>query len=277
MAAPRALWKGVLKLESINCAVKLIGASTESGKLHFKTLSRKSRLPVKSEYRDEMTGATVEHDEQVKGYELDGGDFLTIEPEEIEALKTEATHQLEIDGFVDQSSVSPLYLEKPYYLVPADELATEAYTLVAKAMERKKVAAVGRIVMQQRERSVLVEPRDRGMVVTLLRQANEVVDEADVFGGIEKTKVEPDLLEIATLLIDRKPAHFDPSKFEDRYENALIEMIQAKIKGKKLPVKAPPPPETNVVNLASLLRKSLEKEGGAKPRAKSASKKSKAA
>jgi DNA end-binding protein Ku len=276
MTAPRALWKGFLKLESINCAVKLIGATSESSKLHFKTLNRKSKLPVKSEYRDEETGETVEHDEQVKGYELDGGTFLTIEPEEIEALKTEATHRLEIDGFVDQASVSPLYLEKPYYLIPADDLAAEAYTLVAKTIARRKVAAIGRIVMQQRERSVLVEPRGRGMVVTLLRQANEVVDEAGIFGAIEKTKVEPELLEIATMLIDRKPARFDPSKFEDRYEDALIEMIQAKIKGKKLPAKAPPPPQTNVVNLASLLRKSLEKESGAK-RAKSAAKRRKAA
>jgi DNA end-binding protein Ku len=277
MAAPRALWKGFLKLESINCAVKLIGASSESGKLHFKTLSRKSKLPVKSEYRDEKTGETVGHDEQVKGYELDGGTFLTIEPDEIEALKTGATHLLEIDGFVDEASVSPLYLEKPYHLVPADDLATEAYTLVAKAMARNKVAALGRIVMQQRQRSVLVEPRDRGMVVTLLRQANEVVDAADVFGGIENAKVEPELLEIATMLINRKPAHFDPSKFEDRYEDALIEMVQAKIKGKKLPTKMPPPPKSNVVDLASLLRDSLQKEGGANPPAKPAAKKSKVA
>ena len=131
-------------------------------------------------------------------------------------------------------------------------------------MANKKVAALGRIVMQQRERSVLVEPRDAGMVLTLLRQENEVVDEDEIFGKIGDKKLDAELLEIATMLIDRKPTSFDPSKFEDRYEDALIEMIQAKMKGKKLPQQAAPPPRDNVVNLASLLRKSLEKEGGGK-------------
>jgi DNA end-binding protein Ku len=204
----------------------------------------------------------------VKGYELDSGEFLIIEPDEIENLKTEATHRLEIDGFVPEDAVSSVYLEKPYYLIPADELSTEAFVLIARTMANKKVAALGRIVMQQRERSVLVQPRDAGMVLTLLRQENEVVDEAEIFGSIGNRKLDAELLEIATMLIDRKPTSFDPSKFEDRYEDALIEMIQAKMKGKKLPQQAAPPPRDNVINLASLLRESLEKEGGAKTKTK---------
>jgi DNA end-binding protein Ku len=261
MAAPRAMWKGFLKLESITCGVKLAGATSESSKLRFRTLNRKNRQPIKSEYRDDETDKTVERDEQVKGYELGDGEFLSIEPAEIEKLKKAGEHRLDIDGFVPEASVSSVYLEKPYYLYPADRVAGEPFALIRDAMAKKKVAAIGRLVMQQRERSVLIEPRDAGMVLTLLRQANEVADEGKFFEGLKKQKIDAELLDIATMLIDRKRTHFDPSKFEDRYENALIEMVEAKKKGKKPPTKAVSRPKQNVVNLASLLKKSLQQEG----------------
>jgi len=266
------LWKGFLKLGSITCAVKLTGAVSEAGKIHFRTLNRKTRQPVKAVFVDEDTGDIVERDEQVKGYELDKGEFLLVEPAEIDRLKQAGDHRLDIDGFVDRASVSSIYREKPYYLTPGDRLASEPYALIRAALEDGSVDAIGRIVMQQRERSVLVEPLEGGLVVTLLRQANEVVADKQYFDGIPKGKVDPDLGEIAGMLIDRKASHFDPSSFEDRYENALAAMLEAKKKGKKPPKPVAPAPREKVVNLASLLKKSLEQESKhpAKPRARKA-------
>jgi DNA end-binding protein Ku len=260
VAAPRALWKGFLKLGSITCAVKLVGAVSEAGKIHFRTLNRKTRQPVKAIYVDEETGDPVERDEQVKGYELEKGEFLLVEPEEITRLKKAGEHRLDIDGFVDRASVSSIYREKPYYLLPGDRLANEPYALIKAALEGEGVDAIGRVVMQQRERSVLVEPMDGGLVMTLLRQANEVVADKQIFDGIPKGEVDPELGEIAAMLIDRKAASFDPADFEDRYENALAAMLEARKKGKKPPKPAPKPRE-KVANLASLLKKSLEQEG----------------
>jgi DNA end-binding protein Ku len=254
------LWKGYLKLGNITCAVKLAGAVTESGKIHFRMLNRKNRTPVKAIYVDQETEQPVERDQQVKGYELDKGEYLLIEPDEIEKLKTAGEHRLQIDGFVDRSSVSSVYREKPYYLLPGDRVASEPYALIHAALRDKAMDAVGRIVMQQRERSVLVEPLDGGLVVTLLRQANEVVADKQFFEGIPKGKVDPDVADIAGMLIDRKAAHFDPSSFEDRYEDALTAMIDAKSKGKKLPKAAPPKPREKAASLASLLKKSLQQE-----------------
>jgi DNA end-binding protein Ku len=269
MAAPRALWKGYLKLGNITFTVKLAGAVSEAGKIRFRTLNRKTRQPVKAVYVDEETGEPVERQDQVKGYELDNGEYLLIEPEEIDKLKKAGEHRLEIDGFVDRSSVSSLYREKPYYLFPGDRLASEPYELIREALENEHVGAIGRIAMQQRERSILVESLGGGLVVTLLRQANEIVAEKNYFEKIPKATIDPELAEIAGMLIDRKKTHFEPSSFTDRYEDALVAMIEAKKKGKK-PPKAAPRPKENVVNLAALLKKSLAQEHEPKKRRKAA-------
>jgi DNA end-binding protein Ku len=260
VAAARALWKGYLKLGNITCSVKLAGAVSEAGKIHFRTLNRKNRLPVKAIYIDQETEEPVERDQQVKGYEVDKGEYLLIEPAEIDRLKTAGEHRLDIDGFVDRASVSSVYREKPYYLLPGDRLASEPFALIQAALSARKMDAIGRIVMQQRERSVLIEPLDEGLVVTLLRQANEVVADKQFFEGIPKGKPDPELAEIAGMLIERKAAHFDPSSFDDRYEEALAAMIEAKRTGKKPPKAATPKPRENTVNLASLLKRSLAQE-----------------
>jgi DNA end-binding protein Ku len=261
MAAPRALWKGYLKLGNITFTVKLASAVTEASKIRLRTLNRKTRQPVKAVYVDEETGEPVEREDQVKGYELDKGEYLLIEPEEIDKLKKAGEHKLEIDGFVDRSSVSSLYREKPYYVTPGDRLASEPYGLIRAALENEHVSAVGRIVMQQRERSALLESLGGGLVVTLLRQANEIVADKNYFEKIPEARTDPELADIAGMLIDRKKTHFNPSSFTDRYEDALVAMLEAKKKGKK-PPKAAPRPKENVVNLAAILKKSLAQEGG---------------
>jgi DNA end-binding protein Ku len=274
MVAPRAVWKGFLKVGSVSCGVKLVGATSETGKVHFKILNRKDGLPVKSAYVDEQTGDIVETEDQTKGFEVEKDDFIEIEPDEIKKLKLTSAHTLEVDEFVALDEIDTRYLQKPYYLVPADGAALEAFSVLREAMKKKRVAARSCVVLYQRGREVVIQPFGKGMLLTELRTRDEMVSEKSVFEDLTSPKYDKDLLEIAELLIDKKVTKFDPSKFEDTYEDALIAMIDAKRKGKK-PPKAAPPPKENVVDLASLLRKSLAKEGikapsNAKPARKSA-------
>ncbi|MEI9403766.1 Ku protein [Mesorhizobium argentiipisi] len=260
MVAPRAVWKGFLKVGSVSCGIKLVGATSEAGKVHFKILNRKDGLPVKSAYVDEQTGDVVETEDQTKGFELEENDYIEIEPDEIKKLKLTSAHTLEVDEFVALDDIDTRYLEKPYYLVPADGAALEAFSVLREAMKKKRVAARSCVVLYQRGREVVIQPFGKGMLLTELRTRNEMVSEKSVFEGLKSPKYDKDLLEIAELLIDKKVTKFDPSKFEDTYEDALIAMIDAKRKGKKLP-KAAPKPKENVIDLAAVLRKSLAKEG----------------
>ena len=258
--ALRAVWKGLLKFGAVSCGIKLINAASESEKIHFRILNRKDRLPVKAAYVDEITGDIVGTEDQVKGYELNKGEYLVIEPDDIKKLKPTTEHMLEVAETVDLGSIDQRYLDKPYYIVPADAMSKEPYAVIRQALAKKKAAARASIVLYQRGREVVIRPYGDGMMMTTLRNAKDVVSEKAIFDGIKVPKTDPEMVEIATLLIDKKIGKFDPSKFEDRYENALIEMINAKKAGKKPPKPAAPPKE-NVVNLADVLRKSLEKEG----------------
>ncbi len=278
MVAPRAVWKGFLKFGSVACAIKLVGATSESEKIHFRILNRKTRQPVKSAYVDEGTDEAVESGDQVKGYQTDKGDYVMIEPEEIKQLKLSSEHTLEIDDFVALDTVDQRYLEKPYHVVPADAGAQETFAVIREAMARKKVAGRACIVLYQRGREVVIQPEGKGngMLMTTLRNHNEMIAENSVFEGLSKVKTDSEMIEIAELLIDKKAGRFDPGKFEDVYENALIEMIKAKQHGKK-PPKAAPTPKENVVDLAGILRKSLEHEGISKGAGKPVSKRGKKA
>ena len=258
--ALRAVWKGFLKFGAVSCGIKLINAASESEKIHFRILNRKDRLPVKAAYVDEITGDIVGAEDQVKGYELNKGEYLIIEPDDIKKLKPTTEHMLEVAETVDLGSIDQRYLDKPYYIVPADAMSKEPFAVIRQALAKKKAAARASIVLYQRGREVVIRPYGDGMMMTTLRNAKDVVSEKAIFDGIKVPKTDPEMVEIATLLIDKKIGKFDPSKFEDRYENALIEMINAKKAGKKLPKPAAPPKE-NVVNLADVLRKSLAKEG----------------
>lgn len=260
MVAPRAAWKGFLKVGSVSCGVKIVGATSEASKVHFRILNRKDGLPVKSVYADDETGKPVDVEDQVKGFEVEKDEFLQIEPDDIKALKLTSNHTLEVGEFVSLDEIDTRYLEKPYYLIPADGAALEAYGVIRDAMRNKGVAARSCVVLYQRGREVLIQPYGKGMVMTELRNHNEMVSQDSVFDGLRTQKYDPELLEIAGMLIDKKLTTFDPSKFEDTYEDALIAMIDAKRKGKQLPKPAPKPKE-NVINLAEVLKKSLRQEG----------------
>ncbi|ESZ24797.1 MULTISPECIES: Ku protein [unclassified Mesorhizobium] len=273
MVAPRAVWKGFLRVGSVSCGVKIVGATSEATKIDFKILNRKDGLPVKSAYVDEETGDVVKAEDQIKGYEADKDDFIHVEPDELKKLKLTSQHTLDVDSFVPVAEIDTRYLEKPYYLIPADGASLEAFAVLRDAMAKKRVAARSCVVLYQRGREVLIQPLGKGMLLTELRTHNEMTSEDTVFDDVKSAKYDSDLLEIAGLLIDKKVTKFDPSKFEDTYEDALIAMIDAKRKGKK-PPKPVPKPKENVVDLASVLRKSLAKEGIGQDRPKANSRKS---
>lgn len=267
--AARAVWKGFLKLGNVTCGVKLTGAVSESERIHFKILNRDTQEPVRSAYVDQQTGETVKTEDQIKGYEVDRHQYLLVEPEEIAALKLESTHVLTVDGFVDKAEVDPIYYDKPYYLMPSDKPSTDAFIVIRDAMAKTKKVGLATVVLFQRERHVTIEPMDKGMVLTTLHKHKEIVPAAKVFAELNDTKIDPEMTEIASMIIGKKITHFDPSHFEDTYEDALAQLIEAKRKGEPLPKPAPKPKE-NVKDLASILRKSLEAEGLAPPKGKKA-------
>lgn len=273
MTAPRALWKGFMKLGNVTFGVKLIGAVSEAERIHFRILNRETREPVKSAYIDEVTGEQVATDDQVKGYEVDRNEYLLVDPEEIASLKLESEHLLTIDSFVDKTEVDPIYFDKPYYLIPADSPSAEAFATIREAMTKTKKAGLATVVLFQRERHVVIEPIDKGMLLTTLHKHKEIVPAERVFGEMKDHPIDPEMTDIATMIIDKKVSTFDPSKFEDAYEYALQALIDSKRTGKPMPKSAPAPKETTG-RLAEVLRKSLEAEGlappkGKKPKAKS--------
>lgn len=276
-SAARAAWKGFLRVGSVSCGVKIVGVVTEAEKIRFNILNGKTGNKVRSVHVDEETDEQIDAADQIKGYEADKGDFIEIESDEIKALTLTSEHTLDVGEFVLIADIDTRYLEKPYYMIPADKPSTEAFIVLRDAMEKQKMAARSCVVMYQRGHEVVIQPYGEGMLMTWLRPHSDVAEAGSVFDGFPTGKQDPELLEIAGMLIDKKLTTFDPSKFEDRYEEALIELIDAKRKGKKLPKpKAAPKPE-NVVNLADVLKKSLVQEGIDAPKKGKSSKKSKAA
>ena len=250
-----------MKFGTVTCAVKLVGATSEAERIHFRILNRKSLLPVKSAYVDEETGDTVPTKNQIKGYELDNGEFIHIEPDDIKALKPVAEHGMEVESTSDVDGVDRRYLEKPYFIVPADAVASETFAVIREALRKKNAVARAGVVLYQRGRQVVIQAEDKGMLMTTLRDAGEVLSEKEAFEGLSDTRPDPEMVEIADLLIAKKTGEFDPSDFEDRYETALIKMLEAKKAGRKPPKPVAPPKADNVINLADVLRKSLTKEG----------------
>jgi DNA end-binding protein Ku len=265
----RPAWKGYLKLSLVTCAVELFNATTQTEKISFRVINRETGNTVRRIYVDAETGDPVEDEDQVKGYEIGGDEYLLVEEEEIEAVQIESSHTLNFDGFVNKADIDPIYLDTPYYLAPADEVSEEAFAVIRDALKEKKMAGIARIVLYRRERPVAIEPRDRGMLLTTLRFDKLVRKPKEIFGEIDKVNVDDEMTELATHIIDRKRMKFEPSKFEDKYENALADLIEAKRKGRKPPVAKAPERPSNVINLFDALKKSLASDGnGSAPRRK---------
>src|SRR5664279_6110712 len=240
--APRPNWKGFLKLSLVSCAVAMYSATSTSQRIRFNIINRKTGNRIHNEVVDAETGDPVEQEDRVKGYKLEGDQYLLVEDDELDNVALESTHTIDIEEFVPMSEVDRIYLDESFYLVPQDDVAQEAFAVIREAMNKEDLAGLARVVVYRRERLLLVRPRGKGLMATALRYKNEVRDEKDYFDDVEDIKVPADMLKLAVHILDTKKGHFKPEKFEDRYENALIELIKAKRAGKEPPTLAEPKP-----------------------------------
>lgn len=253
--APRPNWKGFLKLSLVSCAVALYPATTTSQRIRFNILNRKTGNRIRNDVIDAETGQPVEPEDRVKGYQFEKGHYVLVEEDELDNVALESTHTIEIEQFVPIAEVDRIYLDESYYLVPQDEMAQEAFVVIREAMRKENLVGLARVVIYRREHLLLLAPRGKGLMATTLRYKTEVRAEKNYFDEIEGIKIPADMLKLATQILKSKKGHFDPSKFEDRYEGALMDLIKAKRSGKSPPIVTEDRP-SNVINLMDALRRS---------------------
>jgi DNA end-binding protein Ku len=274
--APRANWKGFLRLSLVTCPVALYPATSESEKVSFNQLNRKTGHRIKYAKVDADTGEEVDNDDIVKGYKVDTDTFIEVTKEELENVALESTRTIEIDEFVDRSEIDPRYLIRPYYLVPDGKVGHDAFAVIRETIRDLNKVAIGRVVLTNREHIIALDPLDKGLMGTLLRYPYEVRSEKDYFDEIQDVKVTKDMLDLARHIVEQKSGSFEPEKFEDQYETALVDLINQKRAGKPITAKARPSGE-NVVDLMEALRKSVGGAAAAPPASKKPAKKSKKA
>ena len=266
--APRASWKGYIKLSLVSCPVRLYPATSSNERISFNQLHKKTHNRINMKPVDPELGM-VERSDLVKGYQYEDDQYVIIEDSDLEAVRIEANHTLNIEAFVDASEVDAIYQDTPYYLAPDGPMAEETFIVLREAMRQENKLAIARLVMSNRERVVTIGARGKGMMVSTLRMANEVRAAAAYFDDIPDAKPDAEMLQMAQRLIEQKVTEFDIRAYEDRYEVALREMIKEKLKGHK-PVVAAAPERGNVINLMDALKASL---GQGKPPAESKPKK----
>lgn len=262
--APRSSWKGHLKLSLVSCPVRLFNATSRSEKVAFHLLQKDTHNRIQMKPHDPELGP-VERADLVKGYEYEKDQYVVFSDEDFEKIQIDSSKAIVIEKFVDAKEVDPIYLDAPYYLAPDGAVAEETFRVIQHAMRDKDKVALSRIVLANRERLIALTCRDRGFLMMTLRTADEVRDSKDYFTDIKDEEPEAEMLDLAEKLIEQKSGKFDPSEFKDRYQDAVIEMVKAKIKGQE-PVLAKAPERGKVINLMDALRRSLE---DAKPPAES--------
>ena len=271
--ATRAVWKGQLRLSLVAIPVELYPATKSGARVSFRQIHGPSGKPVRYEKTVAGIGA-VTSDDIMKGYETAKGDFLLLQPDEIDSIRLQTKKTLELVQFVDQCEISPLYFDKPYYVVPTDDLAEDAYRVVRDALRMAKKAALGQLTMRGREYLCAIRPCGDGLLLETLRYADEIREAEPLFSGIEDKKADKELLDVATQLIARKTAPFDADVFKDHYDAALRDLIEAKRKNRKTPRTTldqdDRPSGENVVDLMAALKESLKKDKPAPKRKKTA-------
>lgn len=262
--AARAYWKGQIRLALVSIPVEIFTATKSGAAIAFNQIHEPTGKRIRYEKVVEGVGP-VDPDEIVKGFQYEKGSYVLLEDEEIEAVKLESKKTLELTQFVDPDEIDVFYFEKPYYVVPADDLAEEAYIVLREALRRTKKVAIGQLALRGREYIVSLKPCGRGIVLETLRYADEVHRAQGYFRDIADAKPDEELLDLAETLINRKAAPFDPAKFHDRYVDALKDLIERKRKGHTIHAEEEEKPQKamNVVDLMAALKRSIEKPGAA--------------
>ena len=271
--ALRPTWRGHLRLALVSCPVRLTPATTSSSNIRFHKLNKKTGNRLRQQMIDAETGKVVERDETIMGYEFEKGRYVKVEPEEIDALKIESSEIITIERIVKMQDIDTLFEESPYIMEPDDKSGLDIYATIREAMRSKEVVGIGRLVLSRREHPVMVQPRGKGMMLTTLHDPDEVRLPEEIFDDIKDVKVDKQNLSLAETLIERMEGAFDLKLFEDRYQAALKDMVEAKMKGKKITAPTEVARPSNVVNLFEALKASVAAEkGGGKATAKKATK-----
>jgi DNA end-binding protein Ku len=273
--APRPYWKGYLKLSLVSCPIALHTATSSGERVSFRQINKKTGNRLRQQLVDEVTREPVEAEDKGRGYEYAKNAYVMVEDEELDAVAIESNHTIDIDAFVPRDQIDERYFDNAYYITPNDQVGQEAFAVIREAMRGKDMVALGRVVVSKRERVIMLQPWERGILATTLRYPYEVRDAKDYFDEIPDLKVAPDMLTLAEHILDSKAADFEPTEFVDHYEQAVVEMLKQKQAGMPLPKDKPAPPATNVVNLMDALRRSITAEGKAPAAPKAAPKKDK--
>ncbi|MHA6347425.1 non-homologous end joining protein Ku [Roseivivax sp. CAU 1761] len=262
--APRAVWTGQLRLSLVSIAIEIYPATESGARVSFRQIHKPSGKPVRYEKTVKGIGP-VERDDIVKGYETEDGEYILLDPEEIDALKVETSKTLELVQFTEMSKIPPIYFDRPYYIVPKDDLAEDAYRVVRDALRSTGKAGLCQITMRGKEHLAAIRPCGDGLLMETLHYADELRDAEPMFKDIEDETPDPEMLELAETLIEKKTKPFDASAFSDSYHKALLELIEAKRKDRKTPrastEKGGAEEGDNVVDLMAALKKSVESAG----------------
>jgi DNA end-binding protein Ku len=272
--APRANWKGFLRLSLVTCPVALYPATSDTEKVSFNQINRKTGHRIKYAKVDADTGEEVANEDIMKGYKIDTDTYIEVSKDELEDIALESTRTIEIDEFVPKTDIDSRYLIRPYYLVPDGKVGHDAFAVIRETIRAMNKVAIGRVVLTNREHIIALEPLDNGLMGTLLRYPYEVRSEKDYFDDIQDVKITKDMLDLAKHIVEQKSGSFVPDQFEDRYEQALIDLINQKRNGLGTTAKAAPKSGGNVINLMDALKRSLSGEKQASPAAAKAQEKS---
>jgi DNA end-binding protein Ku len=256
--APRAYWKGYLKLSLVSCPIALYPASSSSERVSFNRINTKTGNRLKQQMVDAESGEPVEKDDIGRGYEYAKGQYILVDDAEIEKIKIESTHTIDIDSFVPRSEIDDRYLASPYYLSPTDQVGQEAFSVIRDAMREKKVVGLARVVLTRREHVAMLEPFDKGLLATTLRYQYEVRDHAEYFSDIPDLKLPDEMRKLAAHIVETKAGHFEPKKFEDHYEKALTELLKNKQAGRPIETVGGETAAPRVINLMDALRASID-------------------
>ena len=259
--APRAYWKGYLKLSLVSCPIALFPATSEREKISFHQLNKETGNRIRYKKVDADTGDEVANTDIIKGYELAKGEYIELEPEELEAVAIESKHVIDIEEFVPRNEIDELYVRDPYYIVPDGEVGQQAFAVIREAIRKEGMVALGKVVFTSREHIIALEARGKGMVGLTLRYPYEVRKEDEYFDSVEDEKIPKDMLDLAIHIVETKTGHFKPAEFKDQYEDALKDLLRKKQKGEKIerPKEREP---SNVINLMDALKQSIKAGGG---------------
>jgi DNA end-binding protein Ku len=267
--APRAYWKGFLRLSLVSCPIQLFPATSEREKVSFNQINKETGNRIRYRKVDEDTGEEVDSENIVKGYQIAKGQYIEIDDDELESIALESTKTIEIDEFVPKSEIDDLYNIRPYYIAPDGKVGQDAFVVIRDIIEKMNMVALGRVVLTSREHVIAMQPRGKGIMGTLLRYPYEVRDEKEYFDDIPNLKIGKDMMDLAKHIVETKSGHFRPEQFEDHYEAALRELIEKKSKGIKIEAPRERAP-AKVINLMDALRRSVkeERQPGRKQQAK---------